>query len=346
MKILVTGKYDSSYNRTHILLQGLRNNTEVEITEHPIADFKTLDTTQFKKLAADADFIYLPPFTHESVKPIKKLTNTPIIFDPLISKYLTKVFDYQQISKYSPRAYKNYLKDKYSLQKSNLIIADTAEHKKYFVKTFNISPSKIVVVQVGVDTAQFYPRNKPASRNFEVGFYGGFIPLQGVTHIIEAAQILQNETDIQFKLIGTGFEWEKMKKLVQQLHLKNVHFLGWLDYPELPQKLNALDICLGIFGDTPKADMVIPNKIYHYAALKKSIITKETPAIKEIFTHQKDIVLTSNDPKAIAEQILHLKNNKDYSNKIATAGYDLITTEYNSAKMAEKLVAYLKDYNK
>jgi len=342
MRILITGNYDPEYNRTQILLKGLRANTSVELTEYPIKSIKRLDKVAFKKLAEKVDFIYLPPFTHESVSKIKKLTDKPLIFDPLISKYLTKVFDYQQVSRYSPRAYKNYLKDKIPLHKSDLIIADTEAHKNYFSKTFKINPDKINVLPIGANITEFKPVTRSTKANYSVGFYGGFIPLQGVTHIIEAAQILKAETDIELNLIGTGFEWGKMKQMVEKLALKNVNFLGWVDYDELSSKINEFDICLGIFGDTPKADIVIPNKIYHYAALKKCIITKETPAIKELFTNHKNIVLTSNNPKAIAEQILTLKSNTSFTYKIATAGHQLITENYNEHKIAAQFIDILK----
>jgi len=60
------------------------------------------------------------------------------------------------------------------------------------------------VLPIGVDVTQFKPVNRSTKPIFSVGFYGGFIPLQGVIHIVEAAQILQTETDIQFNLIGTS----------------------------------------------------------------------------------------------------------------------------------------------
>ena len=179
---------------------------------------------------------------------------------------------------------------------------------------------------------------------FEVGFYGGFIPLQGVSHIVEAAQILQNEKDIHFNLIGTGFELEKIKLLVQKKKLKNISFLGWIEYDQLPSKINAFDICLGIFGDTPKADLVIPNKVYHYAALQKCVVTKETPAIKEVFTDKKNIILTDNNPKAIAEKILFLKTNKPLADKLACAAHNLIQQEYNENKIAERFIEFLKKF--
>jgi glycosyltransferase involved in cell wall biosynthesis len=345
MKVLVTGNYDPSYNRTQILLKGLNKCSEVTLTEFPIPSLKKLDKNKFKQLAQDSDFIYLPPFTHESVKKIKKLTNRPIIFDPLISKYLTKVYDYQQVSKYSPRAYKNYLKDKIPLTQSDLIIADTESHKNYFVSKFKIDPKKIVVLPIGADLSQFKLEENPKNSIFNVGFYGGFIPLQGVTHIIETAKLLENEKDIHFNLIGTGFELEKIKKLAGKFHLKNVSFLGWVEYKQLPLELNKFDICMGIFGDSPKADIVIPNKIYHYAALGKCIISKETDAIKEVFTNNLDIILSSNNPSEIAQHILNLKQNPASYNKIGSEAHALIHKHYNQDKIAEKFLSFLKNFS-
>ncbi len=344
MKILVTGDYDPMYNRTRILLKGLRANTNIELTEYPIASLKAFDKEEFAILARDVDFIYLPPFTHKSVRKLRRLTNKPIVFDPLISKYLTKVFDYKQVSRFSPRALKNYLKDRVPLKKSDLIIVDTKAHKRYFSSTFNINPHKIKVLPIGADTTQFKPVHRPDNQIFTVGFYGGFIPLQGTQHIIEAAQLLQHAPNIQFDLIGTGFEWEKMKHRVKELKLTNVNFLGWIAYDELPDKINQFDICLGIFGDTPKADLVIPNKVYHYAALRKCIITKETPAIKELFTNEKNIVLTTNNAESIAEQIIRLKNDVIITNNIGTACHQLLTQNYNEHKIAEKFIYFLEEY--
>ncbi len=225
-----------------------------------------------------------------------------------------------------------------------IIVLNNSWHKNYFTTTFKIDPNKIKVLPIGADVTQFKPSNRPNNQVFNVGFYGGFIPLQGTKHIIEAAQILQSETDIQFNLIGTGFEWEKMKRKTTELGLTNINFLGWVAYEDLSAKINEFDICLGIFGDTPKADLVIPNKIYHYSALKKCIITKNTPAIKELFTNQDNIVLTDNNAQAIAEQILTLKSNADFTDKIATAGHQLITKSYNQQQIAEQFIYILETY--
>jgi len=196
------------------------------------------------------------------------------------------------------------------------------------------------VLYIGVDTAEFYPLAKNSVDNdiFNVGFYGGFIPLQGVKQIIETAKILQSEKNIKFTLDGNGFEYNEVKSLALKYNLTNIEFKGWIPYTNLNEEINKFDICLGIFGNTIKTNVVIPNKIYHYAAAQKCIITKNTPAITEIFTNNLNIVLSNGTPSDIAEKIIYLKNNKAIAAAIAAKGRSLISENYNAVCIDEQFI--------
>lgn len=341
MKILVAGKYNPEYNRTKILLDGLKQIDGIEVKELPFKKKKQLDLQVLKQELEWCDIVYSPAFSHKYVRFLKSKTNKPLVFDPLISNYLTKVFDYKNVARWSPRAYKNYLKDKLPFKAANLLIADTQEHKQYFHDTFGISLDKIEVLPIGANISDFSPTPKETTNEFKVGFYGGFIPLQGVKHIIETAELMQSNTSVKFHLIGTGFQYQEMQDLVKSKGLTNVIFEGWIDYGELSDHIDTYDVCLGIFGDTPKAKLVIPNKIYHYAAMGKPIITMETKAISEVFTNQQNIFLTPNHPAHIRKAILTLKEGEEFKHMLGKNALELIQNELNEKKIAEQLLAVL-----
>ena len=337
-KVLFAGNYDIEYNRTKIIEIGLKN-IGIEIIHFTFKKHNSKTRHLIKELSQNVDLIFLPSFTHRDVKFTKKASVKPILFDPLISRYLTKVFDFKKVWRFSPRAYKNYLKDKIAFKYADRIISDTEGHKKYYHKQFKIPYEKIDVIPIGSDCSVFYPiKVNNNSTKFIVGFYGGFIPLQGVSNIINAAKILMPHSDIIFKLIGTGFEYDSIKKTVVENSISNVELLGWLDYNDLPNAINKCNVCLGIFGNTLKTELVIPNKIFHYAACEKPIITKETKSIKEIFKNNENIILTSSNPTDIADAILSVKNNTSYANKIAKSAYELVSTKYNTKSIAEKFI--------
>jgi len=342
MKILFTGKSDFKYNRVRVLLAGLAELQDIELCFFPIKSKTSFDKKAFIAKQNEVDFIYIPPFRHIDVRFIKKFSTKPIVFDPLISKYLTKAVDYRHFWKGPIK----YWLDKIPFDKCDILLADTQAHKDYFVRKFSIASSKIGVLPIGVDTSLFQRNESYISNNalFRVGFYGSFVPLQGMPKIIEVANILKDENDIVFDIIGSGYDYNQSIKLIKKYKLENVNLLGWADYEVLSSMIAGFDVCLGIFGDSEKADSVIPNKVFHYASLGKCIISKNTKGINELFTHNLNIVLSDNSPQKIAEQIRSLKANRAEITRIGNNAHDLITRDFNHVEIAKRFIAILEKY--
>jgi glycosyltransferase involved in cell wall biosynthesis len=343
MKILLTGKTDFEYNRVRVLTDGLKKLKDVTLLFFPITSHRTFDKQAFARLEEQADFVYVPPFRHRDVSLIRRLTKKPLVFDPLISKLLTK----DDFGHFWKLPFK-YLLDKIPFNKCDILLADTACHKSYFSKVFNIPKEKICVLPIGVSTDSFYKSVGSQTQDgiFRVGFYGSFVPLQGTDKIMEMAHILSEHKDISFEIVGGGYRFKQAKALAEKWKLKNVNFHGVLKYDDLNAQINQFDLCLGIFGDSKKSDFVIPNKIYHYASVGKCIITKDSDGIKEIFTDKKDIVLTSTNPAEVAEEILNLKVNRNLIDNIGQNAYRLINENYNEEQIAKRFIQILNDYNK
>jgi len=238
--------------------------------------------------------------------------------------------------------------DKISCELSDAVITDTIQHAKYFSKEFGIPLRKIKVVYIGADNDVFYPREVKRKKNkFLVEFHGSFVPLQGVQYIVRAAKILEKE-DIEFKIIGKGQTYEDVLKLSKRLGTKNISFLGWVKYNKLPNYIAEADICLGIFGDTEKAKRVIPNKAFEILAMKKPLITGDSPAAREVFTNKKNAVLCElADPDSLAEAILTLRDDEKLRYKIANEGYKLFKEEFTPKKLGAKLkkIVEVCDFN-
>jgi glycosyltransferase involved in cell wall biosynthesis len=346
MKILFCGKFDPEYNRTKIIIDGLRSIPGLELEFYNYHEHGSNSFIKLRKACRRADVVFLPSFTHKNILMVKLLAGKPIIFDPLISRYLTKIIDYKQAKEGSFSAFKYRLKDRFSMGLADIVLCDTHSHLQYFNEVIGVPIHKLNVLPVGVNNHEFKPQSIRESDNkkFIVGFYGSFVPLQGAACIIDTANLLKDDHSIQFRLIGDGMEYENVKRYaLEELKLSNIEFCGWMDYDKLHIEISAFDICLGIFGESKKADVVIPNKIYHYAAMQKAIITKDTIAVKEIFSHNRDIILCANEPHEISRWILLLKNDPGLLERIGHAGFKTITTGYNHVEIGKKWLSIAQE---
>jgi len=162
--------------------------------------------------------------------------------------------------------------------------------------------------------------------------------------ILKAANVISSkDPSIQFRLIGSGQTLLLAKNLASRLNSSNVIFEDWLPLGALPQKIASSDICLGIFGRTEKAGRVVPHKIFQAMGMKKPVITGQTPAVEEFFSHRENIFLIEETkPDLLAQAILELKSDKDLREGIAEKGYQLVSQKFSPEAIGRNLLRILE----
>jgi glycosyltransferase involved in cell wall biosynthesis len=318
--------------RSQIIRKGLRKNgVEVVELHRALKPWRFLNDCCRKEkydaiLVAEYGHIFVP-----QAKLLKKISrSTLLIFDPYISIYDTYAHDRKLIEVTSLKAKYYFLLDKYACNLADMCLLDTNEHIKYFSENFGLDPWKFRRVFVGADDDIFYPRQvKRKDDLFTVFWYGTYIPLHGAEYIVRAAKILEKYKDIRFVMVGRGQTYAQMRKLAELLRASNIEFVNWIEYTHLPIYMAKADVCLGIFGNTGKASRVIPNKVFQALAVKKPIITGDTPAAREALSHMENAYLCDKESQeSIAEAVLALKEDEALRGKLAENGYQLFVNRF------------------
>lgn len=357
MKICYFGEYNRDYPRNSILRKGLRQNG-IDVIECDIP-FLTKYSHQYPKLLKkyfslhskfDAIIVAeMNQFTVPLAKALSKINGIPLIFDMFFSLYDSTVNDRKVLSGGAPKAVFLKFLDKLGLILPNIVLTDTEAHSRFYHDTFGISYSKMMVVRVGSDPDIFYPYDSKDTNNkdFTVSFVGTFIPLHGVKYIIKAAKLVEKDRSIKFEIVGEGQTYIQDYKLAKEMNCNNIRFLEPVPLRELPFIIDRADICLGIFGDTAKARRVIPNKIYQALAMKKPVITGDSPAIKEIFGDGEHLILCSMaNPRELAVAIIMLKQNRPLMDRISDRGYQLVRTSFAPKAIAKSLKDIIEELGK
>ena len=374
MKVCYFGTYDVEQSRNNVIIQGLRQNG-VEVLEcHAKLWYNTADKIRsvrggllnpgllaralgsylrlIRRYARLGDYDvmvvgYAGHFDLFLAKLLTSFSRKPLVFDALLSLTETVVEDRGLARRGSLLARLVYLVDKYACRLADLVLLDTEAHVRHFQRDFGVRPDKLRQVPVGAD--EVYRRSpSPVGEGdpFRVVYFGQYIPLHGVNYVVEAAKLLEEHPDIRFELVGDGQTYEEASSLAKRLQVQNVTFRRtWLSPEDLiAEHIVPADVCLGAFGDSPKARRVVPIKVFVALAMGKPVITGDSPAAREVLIHGEDAILCEMaNPQALAQAILLLKRNRPLREKLAREGYLSFQNKFSSQVIGATVKSYLDE---
>ncbi len=236
---------------------------------------------------------------------------TPLAWDWFLSAYDTIVLDRQLLSPRNPVAWSIRATEWLATRLADAVFMDTAAHAARMEKLFGLPADTLGRVWVGVEREHFDSAVNSPSRSagvnaadFTVLFYGQFIPLHGIPIIVAAAELLRDEP-VRWLLIGRGQEASRIRELLERAPLPRLQWTEWVEYADLHRALAHADVVLGIFGSSEKAASVIPNKVYQVLAARRPLITRDSPAIRELVAHAPPAVqlVPAGDAAALAAAV-------------------------------------------
>jgi glycosyltransferase involved in cell wall biosynthesis len=239
-----------------------------------------------------------------------------------------------------------YWLDRQSCLRATHSLLDTQSHARFFVDAFGVPASKLSAYYVGYDEELFHPMPaEPRGDRFVVFFYGSFLPLQGVEHIVGAAKLLEAEADVDFHVIGSGMTYPDVRQLAEERRLERLFWHPVVPYPELPQAIAGAAVCLGgPFGSSAKASRVIAGKTYQFLAMAKPTIVGDSPANREVFRDGDDVLMCGMaDAQALASAILALKQDRGLRERIAQRGFEHCRERFSMERQAQRLERIISD---
>jgi len=181
------------------------------------------------------------------------------------------------------------------------------------------------------------PVLRPSEPALRVVFFGLFTPLQGAPTIGRAIDLLRDEP-IEFTMIGHGQDLAEARELTRGS--SRVRWVDWVDSVELPDLVAAHDVTLGIFGAGPKAQRVVPTKVYQGMAAGCAVVTAATPAAGTL--GDAVVSVPPGDPQALADALRHLALDKEsltVARDRARAAAEQFSPEASTADLDARLAA-------
>lgn len=157
--------------------------------------------------------------------------------------------------------------------------------------------------------------------DFVVLHAGNMGQKQALDNVLEAAAILRDQR-IKFVLSGDGNDKPRLVECARRLQLVNVNFLPLQAPGQYEAMLCAADVLL-LNQRASVREMSLPSKIASYLASGRPIVaavTRPSPSAEEIVASRGGMLVEPDDPRALADAVLTLKNSPDLGEEIGRRG--------------------------
>lgn len=234
---------------------------------------------------------------------------------------------------------------------SRVRILSTSFEKR--VIEMGVPPEKISLIYDWVDTEliQPLPRQNPFATRLDlldkfVVVYAGNLGLsQGLDVVIRAAELLVQETDIHFLVVGDGADKARLQKMVEALGLTNVKFVPFQARELLPQVLASADVSL-VSLQPGAGKGSLPSKSFSILASARPMIAcvdQDSELAQLVERSVSGISVSAGNPAALAQAIKRLKQEPELCRQYGENGRAYVLKQHSPDAAAEAFETLLNE---
>ena len=216
----------------------------------------------------------------------------------------------------------------------------------------DLGAKRVELVPNGADSGMFDPAKKGADFRSSHSLNDKFVALYAGAHgmsndlgvILDAAEILRDEENIQIVLLGDGKEKANLQAQAEQMELKNVSFIASVPKSGMADALAASDACIAILKPIEWYKTTYPNKVFDYMAAGRPVALAIDGVIREVVDAAGcGIFAEPGDAVALADAIRKLASNPARSQDMGLAGRRYVEEHFDRAALAEQLTGVLEE---
>jgi len=230
------------------------------------------------------------------------------------------------------------------------IVVVTRAFKEHLVRHWHVPPGKISIVENGVETEIFAPREAfqlrgelSAQKKFVVSYIGTIGMAHGLETLLDAAYRLQTaQPEVLFLLVGEGAEKERIAKLANSRSLSNVRFLPQQPHDSIPAYICGSDACLVLLKKSELFRTVIPTKMLEFMSCARPVILGVDGESRNILEDaQAGIYVEPQDPDQLAQAVLRLAADESLRETLGHNGRRYIVQNLSRRHTAHRYIDVL-----
>lgn len=148
---------------------------------------------------------------------------------------------------------------------------------------------------------------------FRLFSHGSILPRYGYAVLIRAMRLLLDQgRNVRLDIVGQGEQQSELEALCAELRLGDaVAFHGYQPFTELLKPMRAADLCVVALIKDVYTDIMLPNKLFEYVAMRKPVIASRTEAVLDFFGEDALAYYESESPEDMARTIAALMDDPE-----------------------------------
>lgn len=239
-------------------------------------------------------------------------------------------------------------------RKAAAIVTVTEAFRKNIIDR-GIPSEKVFTIPNGADVDYWSPvedtnelRNK---LNVKDKFVVLYIGAHGISHalrkIIDSAEKLKDNENIQFLFVGDGAEKKQLMEYANSKSLGNIRFHEPVDKNTVKKFYSLADVCLVPLRNISLFNTFIPSKMFEIMAMEKPIIGSVRGESADILDKSNAaLVVEPENCTEIAKAVRYLYENKSIGEEMGKNGREYVTNHYSRSALAERYMTVLTEAQK
>lgn len=195
----------------------------------------------------------------------------------------------------------------------HLLVSGEAARRTF--RKRGIPDGKMTVITNSCDEKAFRPSpngyNPGADGPIRLVYHGSIIERYGLDTAVRAvASLRESREEVVLDIYGEGEYEEQLLELIRSLRLEDcVRLHGWVDPEEVPERIGRADIGLIPYKRDIFIDMMLPNKLFEYVAMKMPFVVSPIRAILDHYPPSLLYTFGKGSPYDLAREVIRVHEN-------------------------------------
>lgn len=292
-----------------------------------------------------------PLFVGAAALAIKKLRRIPFVFE-VRDLWPESAVALGELNNRTALVWATRLEEACYRQAGRIVVVTSGIQQRLLNR--GISPEKLILIPNGANTDLFrFDSTERQRKRAELKLGDAFVAIyagihgvaQGLETIVEAARILQDKAGIHFLLVGDGPKKNEIAHLVGQYGLNNLTLLPEQPRDAIPAFISAADVALIPLRNLELFKSALPSKMFDAWACQRPVLLSVEGEARQIMDRAGGgVFVPPEDPQALAQTILEMRDTPDVRKKMGLAGREFTVQHYSRQAQAEKLIHLLQGF--